>query len=145
MRQRFVFALALVAIPSSFAYSETFMATLVKVEGSKVTYKKATYNPDGGADPNSLYRYEMPVTVEVTKDAAITRGHFLPAEDRNTSKGRLTGKTTPLEGGLSNGLFKRLLEKEKAPTRPSLITTADEGSDKGKITAINLWSSAAPK
>ena len=74
----------------------------------------------------------------------VTTGHFLPAAGAVTSEGRKTGKTKPVEGGLRNDRFRGLAAKAK-PSRPSLITIADKGSDKGKITAINLWSSAAPK
>jgi hypothetical protein len=144
MLPSFTSAVAIVAITFSFAYSDTFLATLTKVEGNKVTYKKATYNRDVGGAATSKYSYDEPVTVEAAQDAAITSGHFLPAEGRSTSEGYITGKTVPIEGGLGNDLFKNLPER-KTPLRPSLITIADKGDEKGKITAINLWRSASPK
>jgi hypothetical protein len=144
MPHRFVLVVAVVALVSSLAYSETFMATIIKVEGDKVTYKKATFHRDKAGTGLARYSFAEPVTAEATKDVAVTMGHFLPADAAVTSEGRKTGKTKPVEGGLSNDRFKGLAETAK-PSRPSLITIGDKGSDKGKITAINLWSSAAPK
>jgi hypothetical protein len=144
MLQRFVFATALVVIVSDSAHSVTFMATVTKVEGNKVTYKKATFHPDKGGTGLARYSFEEPVTAEAVKDAAVTIGHFLPLNGAATSEARITGKTKPVEGGLSSARFKGLAENPK-PSRPSLITIAEKGSDKGKITAINLWSSGGPK
>jgi hypothetical protein len=117
------------------------LAVIDKVEGNKVTYRKATFHRDRG----SKYSYAEPVTVEAAKGVSVTMGHFLPAkEDRTTSDGRITGKTAPVKDGLGNALFQKLSARQK-PIRPSLSTVDDEGADKGKITAINLWKSAAPK
>src|SRR5262245_54092458 len=122
-----VFGLAIFALSavSALVRSETFMATLIKVEGNMVTYKKTTYHSAGAAGRGPKYTYAPAVTVEATKDAAITRGHFLPVGD-NTSTGRLTGKQFPVDGGLGNKLFKGLAER-KTPLRPGLITIADKG------------------
>jgi hypothetical protein len=144
MPHRFVLAVAVVAMVSSLAHSETFMATIIKVEGNKVSYKKATFHRDKGGTGLARYSFAEPVTAEATKEVAVTLGHFLPAYGAVTSEGRTTGQTKPLAGGLSNDRFKRLAEKAQ-PSRPSLITIAEKGSDKGKITAINVWSSGAPK
>jgi hypothetical protein len=144
MLSRCAGALVLITITVRFAHCETFLATITKVEGNKVTYKKASYNRDAEGSLWARYSYEEPVTVEATKEAAITTGHFVPAEGRITTEGRITGKTFPVEGGLGNERFKKLPQL-KTPSRPSLITIADKGDDKGKLTAINVWKSAAPK
>jgi hypothetical protein len=115
------------------ACGDTFLATIVKVDGTKVTLKKATYNPAGVADK---YKYDDPITIEATKDAAVTVGHFLPTDTK------IPEQTTPLKDGMKNPAFGKLGDR---PTRPGLVTVADKGDDKGKLTAINFWKSAAPK
>src|SRR5262245_23811526 len=125
MLPRVVFAVTVLIFSSSIVVSETFLATITKVEGNKITIKKATYHP---ADVK--FSFAEPVMVEVTKDAALTWGHFDPRE------GRIDVKTVAVEGGLNNVIFKKV-NAGKA-MRPSLITIADQGVDKGKITAINL-------
>jgi hypothetical protein len=141
MLKRSAFALALIAGFTTAAYSETFLATITKVDGSKVTFKKATYHRGkGGAEK---YTLDEPVTAEVTKDAAVTRGHFLPADGPTATAGRMTAKPVPLKGALDHEAFKNI--NAGKTSRPSLITIADRGDDKGKITAINLWASGAPK
>jgi hypothetical protein len=140
MPRRFVLATALVLSLASLVHSDTFLARITRVEGNKVTYRKATYHP-GQADK---YTYDDPVTVEAAKDVVVTRGHFLPAGPGTTSAGRLTGKAVPIEGGLRSDVFRRLPPADK-PSRPSLITIADKGPDQGKLTAINLWQSGSPK
>jgi hypothetical protein len=144
MPHRFVLAVAVAGVLSSLAHSETFMATIVRVEGNKVIYKKATFHRDKAGTGIARYSFEGPVTAEAAKGVTVTMGHFLPADGAATSTGRKTGKTIPVEGGLNNDRFKGLTENPK-PSRPSLITIADEGAEKGKITAINLWSSGGPK
>jgi hypothetical protein len=141
MLKHSVFAVALVAGVCGSVYSETFLATITKVEGNKVTFKKAAYH--AGKVGAEKYTFEGPMTAVVTQDVAITRGHFLPADGPTATGGRLTGKTFPLKGGLNHAGFKNL--NAGKPMRPSLITIADRGADKGKITAINLWSSGSPK
>jgi hypothetical protein len=133
-------AVVSLALAFQFAQAGTFLAVIDKVEGNKVTYRKATYHSDRGAK----YSNAQPVTVEAAPRVTVTFGHFLPAKDRTTGEGRITGKTSPVKDGLANPLFQKLSARQK-PLRPSLITIPDEGADKGKITAINLWRSAAPK
>src|SRR6266487_3732724 len=126
MLHRFILAATFVAVVSGVAYSETFLATIVKVEGNKVTYKKATFHRDKTGTGNERYSFAEPVTVEVAKDAAITMGHFLPLTDKPaTSEARMTDRAVPIEGGLNHKLFKNI-NAGKA-TRPSLITIADKG------------------
>jgi hypothetical protein len=134
-------AIVLLVLTFNLANADSFLAVIDKVEGNKVTYRKATYHRDQG----SKYSYAEPVTVEAAKGVTVTMGHFLPAkEDRTTSEGRITGKSVPVKDGLSNALFQRRSARQK-PIRPSLITVGDEGADKGKISAVHLWKSAAPK
>jgi hypothetical protein len=139
--QRSVFTVALVAVICGSVHSDTFLATITKVQGNKVTYKKATYHRDKAV--GAKYSYEEPVTVEATNDAAITWGHFVPADGPTTTEGRINVKTVPVAGGLKHRVFEKI--NAGKTLRPSLITTADRGADKGKITAINLWKSASPK
>jgi hypothetical protein len=141
MLRRSVLTVCLFAVICGFVHSETFLATITKVEGNKVTFKKTTYHRDRAV--GSKYTYSEPVTVEVTGDAVITWGHFLPADGPMTTQGRINVKPVPIKDGLKNGIFQKFSEAKAA--RPSLITVADEGADKGKITAINLWKSASPK
>jgi hypothetical protein len=137
MFRHFAFAIVGIFITVSFADSETFMVMITKVEDNKVTYKKATHNP-GLGKPG--YFYDEPVTVEATKDAEITQGHYLPV--KGTSEGRMTDKKVPIKDGLRNATFNRSSEQGIAR---ALITIADEGTDKGKVTAINILISGSPK
>jgi hypothetical protein len=141
MLQRSVLTVSLVTLICGTVQSETFLAVISKVEGNKVTFKKATHHRDAAV--GAKYRYAEPVTAEVTRDATITWGHFVPDDGPTTTKGRINVKTVPVEGGLKNPLFQKFNPAKTA--RPSLITTADQGANKGKITAINLWKSASPK
>jgi hypothetical protein len=135
--RRSTVAVAFAAIALTFAFGETFTASLVKVEGNKVTYKKATLNTEPRKASTGRWKYADPVTVEASKGVAITQGHFLP-------DGRMHEETERIKEGLDYEVFKKLPEREKL-MRPSLITIADEGSDKGKITAFRLWKSAPPR
>jgi hypothetical protein len=141
MLKRSVFAVALVAGLCCAVCADTFLATLTKVEGNKVTFTKATYHR--GKAGAAKYTFGEPVTAELAKDAAITRGHFLPADGPTATQGRLTVNPVPLKGALSQKVFKNI--NAGKTMRPGLITIADQGADKGKITAINFWSSGSPK
>jgi hypothetical protein len=142
MLPRFVFAIAGLGLSCGLAYSETFLGTLMKVEGNKVTYKKATYNPDAkGVAVASRFSYTEAVTVELAKDVSVTGGRINYATGRISDK----DKARPLPGGLGSRVFERLPDIPDERRIPSLITIAEEGPDKGKITAINVQSSAPPK
>lgn len=142
MLRRFAASLAIIMTTVGFADSETFIARITKVEGNKVTYEKATYNDPKARLLKGPVRYGDPVTVEATKNVAVTIGPFDLVEGRPTSEGRIKGKTFAVDGGLNSAFFQNL---DKGKLRPSLLTIADKGEDKGKITAINLWGSGEPK
>ena len=143
MPRRFILAVAVAALVSGLAHSETFMATIIKVEGDKVTYKKATFHRDKAGTGLARYSFAEPVTAEAAKDVAVTMGHFLPADAAVTSEGRKTGKTKPVEGGLRNDRFKRLAETAK-PSRPSLITIGDKGIPKNNFQYLAMSSQIQP-
>jgi hypothetical protein len=145
MLRCFAAAIVIIMITVGFADSETFIARITKVEGNKVTYEKATYTDPKPWLLKGPVSFDDPVTVEATKNVAVTMGPFSLVEGRPTSEGRIRGKTEQVGGGLSSIFFQDLPDKAKTRIRPSLITIADKGEDKGKITAINLWSSASPK
>src|SRR5262245_40755734 len=100
---RFVLAATVVAIGLGLVRADTFMAKLTRVEGNKVTYKKTTFHRD-----DRKMSYEAPVTVEITKDAAITWAHFSPADGPTTSEGRINAPKVAVEGALNNGFFKAI-------------------------------------
>jgi hypothetical protein len=137
MLPRCAVALLLMAFVVGVAHSDTFLANITKVDGNKITYQKATYEPGANGDPLAKYIYAEPVTVEITKDAALTMGHFLPTDPR------IPKNATPLEGGLDHPFFKKLAERKMI--RPSVIVIADKEENKGKIIGINLWKSGSPK
>jgi hypothetical protein len=123
MLPRCVVAVALVLVTGSVAHSETFLATITKVEGNKVTFRKMVRNLDRSGGPAMKYLLEDPVTVEATADAAIAFGDFSDLR-----------RNEPIEGGLNAGFF-------KTPTGRCLITVADrdDNNNEGKITAITVW------
>jgi len=141
MLKPFLFAIAFVLCAVAFVHSETFMASIIKVDGNKVTYKKATYQLDYPGSNKAKYTYDEPAVAEVTKDAAFTVGHFVPADKPNTSEGVITVKAAPVDAGAWR---QGLGDLDKYPKK-TLITISGEGADKGKITAINFWRSAFPK
>src|SRR5262245_2331483 len=100
MLTRCVFGVVLFFAVCGTVCADTFLATITKVEGNKVTYRKATYHRDKpGA---TQYTHDELVTVEVSKDAAFAKGHFLPGDGATTTEGRVTGKTTPYKDGLAD-------------------------------------------
>jgi len=143
MLKTFLFAIAFVLFAVTFVHSETFMASIIKVDGNQVTYKKATYHLDYRGAPKDKYTYDEPVVAEVTKDVAVSSGHFVPAKKPNTSEGVIIVKSKAAP--VVDGTWRQSLgDLEKYPRR-ALITISGDGADKGKITAIIFWRSAFPK
>jgi len=119
--RRFVLAATFVLCTVSFAFSETFFASITKVEGNKVTYKKFEKGGKGAGEE---------VTTEAAKDVTVTKGAFggfKKGKDADKDK-----KAEPIEGGLKNEMFTKIGEKGQF----AQITIADEGDNKGKITNI---------
>jgi hypothetical protein len=125
MIRRFTLAALVVAFTFTFAYSETFQAKVTKVEGNKITYQKGKFD-------FKAKKFETsgdPVTTEAIKDVEVVTAGF--------GKGK---KGEPLEGGLTNEMFKNI-DKEKGVV--VTITTADDGDNKGKITKISTFKKKA--
>jgi len=120
MFRRFVLAATFVVCAVSFAFSDTFVASITSVEGNKVSYKKFGGKKGGGAKGGEEG------SAEAIKDVAVTKGAGFKADpDKKGEK---------LEGGLKNEVFAKDKIGEKGVF--ARITIADDGADKGKITAI---------
>jgi len=123
MLRRFLLASVAVAFTFAFAFSDTQNVRIYKVDGQKITWKKAKFDPD-----------KMMVVVDdkefistVTKDAAIEKG-----AGGGKKKGK-AAEATPLEGGLSNELFTKIGEKGVNAT----ITTAKDNGE-GEVSKISV-------
>jgi hypothetical protein len=114
---------ACVAVIFDDAPSHTFVAQISIIQGNRVTYSKA----------------DAVTTTDAIGDVPVTLCNF----DKTTGAIRPGAKKTPLQGGLASKLFKNL--EDRKATTAALITIADDGANKGKITAIHVWQSAAPK
>jgi len=114
--RRFILAAAVVAITISFAYSDTINVGIVKVDGDKITYKKATFNKD-----TKKVEYGDAVTATVAKDAKITKA------------GKKGDEPTAIEGGLKSDVLTGA--KDDAPVGATL-TTPD--GDPKTINAISV-------
>jgi len=110
--RRFAFAVVLVAITFTFAFSDTFPARVVKVEGDTVSYQKGTKDE---TTKKTTYS-DTVLTAKVAKDAKVSTG------------GKKGG---PIEKGFANELFTTI---EKGKGVNGKMTIAEEGADKGKIT-----------
>jgi hypothetical protein len=137
LMRRLILATSVVAVSVTMVHADSFMAVITKVEANKVTFKKATFHRQ-----EKKYTYADPVTVEISNEAAITWGHFVPADGPTTSVAHINAPTEPVKGGLDSDLFKSV---NTGKARPCVITIADQGADKGKITRINLWKSKPGK
>lgn len=133
---------AIVILCGSSTRSETFLATVIKIEDGKMTFARATYHE--GKTGDEKYSHAKPETFELSKDIAVTRGHFLPVGSPDATEGRITGKTTAVPDGLNEALIQAINSGKKS-TRPCLLTIADQGEREGKITAVNFWVSGSPK
>jgi len=121
MFRRFILASTFVVCAVSFAFSDTFVGNITSVEGNKVTYKKFGGGKKGGGAKGG-----EEATSEAIKDVAVTKGAGFKADpDKKGEK---------VEGGLKNEMFTKDKIGEKGIF--ARITVADDGADKGKITAI---------
>jgi len=112
--RRFVLAMTVMAITFTFAFSDTINVGIVKVDGDKITYKKATFNKD-----TKKVEYGDAVVATVKSDAKITKG------------GKKGAPGADVEGGLKNEVFTSA--KDDAPVGATL-TTPD--GDPKTVTAI---------
>jgi len=123
MMRRFLLAVAVVGCTFTFAFSDTFQARITKVEGDKVTYQKGTLDPD-----TKKVKYGDAVTATVAKDAKVTK--------------TVKKATEPVDKGFGNDLFTKI---DAAKGVKGLVTIADDGADKGKITEFVIGGKKAPK
>jgi hypothetical protein len=106
-----------------FVMAEDFTAVITKIDGTKVTYKKAMFSKDGKKIDDKA------TTAEVSKKLAVVKGKF----DKDAGKA-VDGDA--IEGGLKADAFKDVSEEKSVF---ATITVADDGDDKGKITKIRLF------
>jgi len=118
MAKRFVLALTFVVCTYSFASGDMFFGQITKVDGNKVTFKKFAKKGEKGEE----------VTLEAAADVTVTKGAGFKKDAEK--------KGEPLEGGLKNDLFTKIAEGKGVAAQ---ITTADDGANKGKITAISTF------
>jgi len=131
--KKFAFAAICVLGMVGFVMADEFNATIVKVEGNTVTYKKG--GKGGGMEEKA----------DVTSDAKVFKGEFVvAAPDPAGKKGKGGGKGEwkkgdALEGGLKNVAFTKIDADKGGPF--AQITT----DDKGKITMIVTTGEAKAK
>ena len=111
MLRKLVCAAVIVVIGFGVAMADEFRATITKVEGDKVTFKKGKKGDEGDA-----------MTLPVTKNAKITKGSF----NQDTKKFE-AGEA--LDKGLKNEAFAKIGEDG---VRATIITDKDNKN----ITAI---------
>ena len=117
MLRKFVCAGVIVVIGLGVAMADEFTAIISKVDGNKVTFSKAKFNPD----TKKLEKGDE-TTLPVTADAKITKGKF----NMDTKK---LDAGEPIEYGLKNDLFTKIGKRGQF----AAITT--DADNKG-ITAI---------
>lgn len=103
-------------IAIGFVAADEFTASIVKVDGNKVTvqkFKKGEKGKKGKAEKDG-----DPVVMKVAKDAKITKGKFAKKDGKFSVE---PGET--IEGGLTAEMFKNASE-EKA-VRASITTEGD--------------------
>jgi len=126
MIRRFVLAVAVVAVTFTFAFSDTFVASITKVEGDKVTYKKFDFK---AKDKNA-----EEATATAIKDVPVTKAAGFGGKKKDADKDK---KGDPIEGGLKNEMFSKDKLGEKGVF--GQITIDDDGANKGKITSIAVF------
>jgi hypothetical protein len=120
MLRKLVCAAVILGIGFGVAMADEFTAIINKVEGNKVTFQKAKFDPE-----TKMFEKGPEMTLPVTADAKITKGKF----NKDTKK---TEAGEPLADGLKNDLFTKIGEKGRFAS----ITT-DAGNK--NITAISTF------
>jgi hypothetical protein len=105
-----------------FVVADEFTAVITKIDGTKVTYKKAMF----GKGEKKID--DKATTAEVSKKLAVVKGKF------DKDAGKVTDGDA-IEGGLKADAFKDVSDEKTFAT----ITVGDDGDDKGKITKIRLF------
>jgi hypothetical protein len=117
MLRKFVCAAVIVVMGLGVALADEFTAIITKVDGNKVTFQKAKFDPD-----TKKFDKGPEMTLPVTADAKITKGKF----NKDTKK---LEAGDAIESGLKNDVFTKISEKGQFAT----ITT---DADNKHITAI---------
>jgi hypothetical protein len=107
-----------------FVVADEFTAEITKIDGTKVTYKKAMFVK--GEKPKTD---DKATTTEVSAKLAVVKGKF------DKDAGKVTDGDA-IEGGLKADAFKDVSDDKGVF---ATITVADDGADKGKITKIRLF------
>ena len=118
MLRKLVCAAVILVIGFGVAMADEFTAIITKVDGNKVTFQKAKFDPD----TKKLER-SAETTLPVTADAKITKGKF----NQDTKK---LEAGDPIESGLKSEVFTKIGEKGQFAT----ITT---DANNKNITAIS--------
>jgi hypothetical protein len=113
MLRKFVCAAVITVVGLSFAMADEFQAIISKVDGNKVTFKKAKKGEVGDD-----------MTLPVTADAKITKGKF-NADTKKLEAG------DAVADGLKNEMFTKTTDKG---VRATITTDADNKN----ITAITV-------
>src|SRR4051794_24421918 len=126
--KKFVFAAVCTFALVGFVMADEFIATISKVDGNTVTYKKGGFGKkkDGAEEPKEE-------KADVTPDVKVAKGEFDKGDGaKGGGKGGKGGIALkpgdPIEKGLKNEMFSKIDEKGMV----AQITT----DDKGKITQI---------
>ncbi len=115
MLRRFVCASVVLVIGLGVVMADEFQATILKVDGNKVTFKKGK---KGGGEE---------ATLPVAKDAKIMKGKF------NMDTKKLEADTA-IEGGLKNEMFTNIKISDEGKGGVNATITTD--ADNKNITAI---------
>jgi len=112
MARKMVCAMFVMVVAIGLVAADEFNASIVKVDGGKITYqkyKKGMKGKKGEKDGD-------PVTITVAKDAKIAKGTF----NKDTKK---VDAGDAIEGGLTNAMFKDATEEKAVTAR--ITTDAD--------------------
>jgi hypothetical protein len=118
MLRKFVCAAGIVVMGLGVAFADDFTAIITKVDGNKVTFAKAKFNPD-----TKKMDKEDSKTLPVTADVKITKGNF----NKDTKK---VEAGDAIEGGLKADQFTKIGDK-------GVFARITTDADNKNITAIS--------
>jgi hypothetical protein len=133
MIRKCVLAFVLVAFSVGVLSAAEMTGIITKVDGSKITFKEFKKGDDGKFVKGE---FGAEKTYTVTKDAKILKGGVMFGKGGKGGKGK-GGEPTPLEGGLSNDVFKNIGEKGLV----ARITT----NDSNEVTEIRTFAFGGKK
>jgi hypothetical protein len=125
MLRKFVCAAIIMVIGFGVVMADEFTAIITKVDGNKVTFQKAKFDPD-----TKKFEKGAETTLPVTADAKITKGKF----NQDTKK---LEPGDAIENGLRSNVFTNIGEKGQFATittdaNNKNITAISTGGGKGK-------------